>query len=433
MEQKTIGKFITALRKANGMTQRELAEQLNVSDKTVSRWECDNGAPDLAVIPVLAEIFGVTCDELLRGERASAEQRANTEPDERTPRGEKQRRRLLSVALAQYRSRTYITMGISVVGLIAALIGNLAFLKAVLGFLLGAVFFVASIVCQAVFLNRAFLSVEDGDLEQQALSEYKRRVIRLTQQSIGLTVAFFGFTFPLILVDAYVGLGADSLLLFGLLGAAAFLLLWAVALYFINGSLLKRGVYILEEKEEKVYRHNRRWKARCAAVLGVVLTVTALCHHVMTSIWGPYSIMKGTTFTEYETFVAFMEQDIPAERQTYSDYGTVETVPEPTQQIGQPQYYDQYGNEITEEQAMTRTLKDRNGKVVCTYLDRNETVISLRYSAGEGTVLPITVCTQQDLRKARSLAASRHVLFTAVYCVEVLAVIALYFKKRMKA
>ena len=433
MEQKTIGKFITALRKANGMTQRELAERLNVSDKTVSRWECDNGAPDLAVIPVLAEIFGVTCDELLRGERASAEQRANAEPEERTPRGEKQRRRLLSVALAQYRSRTYIAMGISVVGLIAALIGNLAFLKAVLGFLLGAVFFVASIVCQAVFLNRAFLSVEDGDLEQQALSEYKRRVIRLTQQSIGLTVAFLGFTFPLILVDAYVGLGADSLLLFGLLGAVAFLLLWAVALYFINGSLLKRGVYILEEKEEKVYRHNRRWKARCAAVLGVVLTVTALCHHVMTSIWGPYSIMKGTTFTEYETFVAFMEQDIPAERQTYSDYGTVETVPEPTQQIGQTQYYDRYGNEITEEQAMTRNLKDRNGKVVCTYLDRNETVISLRYSAGEGTVLPITVCTQQDLRQARSLAASRHVLFTAVYCVEVLAVIALYFKKRMKA
>ena len=67
MEQRTIGKFITALRKASGMTQRDLAERLGVSDKSVSRWERDEGAPDLSLIPVLAEIFGVTCDELLGG------------------------------------------------------------------------------------------------------------------------------------------------------------------------------------------------------------------------------------------------------------------------------------------------------------------------------------------------------------------------------
>lgn len=41
MEKRTIGQFIAALRKANGLTQRELAEKLNVTDKTVSRWERD--------------------------------------------------------------------------------------------------------------------------------------------------------------------------------------------------------------------------------------------------------------------------------------------------------------------------------------------------------------------------------------------------------
>ena len=75
MEAKTIGKFITALRKANGMTQKDLAEKLNVSDKSVSRWERDEGAPDLSLIPVIAEIFDVTCDELLRGERKSPVER----------------------------------------------------------------------------------------------------------------------------------------------------------------------------------------------------------------------------------------------------------------------------------------------------------------------------------------------------------------------
>ena len=43
MEKKTIGGFIAALRKANGMTQKDLAERLNVSDKTVSRWEREIG------------------------------------------------------------------------------------------------------------------------------------------------------------------------------------------------------------------------------------------------------------------------------------------------------------------------------------------------------------------------------------------------------
>ncbi len=69
MERKSIGAFISALRKSNGMTQKELAEKLCVSDKAVSRWERDESAPDLYLIPVIAEIFGVTSDELLLGKR----------------------------------------------------------------------------------------------------------------------------------------------------------------------------------------------------------------------------------------------------------------------------------------------------------------------------------------------------------------------------
>ena len=67
MEKKTIGKFIAALRKTNGMTQKELGEKLFVSDKTVSRWECDECTPELSLIPAIAELFGITTDELLRG------------------------------------------------------------------------------------------------------------------------------------------------------------------------------------------------------------------------------------------------------------------------------------------------------------------------------------------------------------------------------
>lgn len=181
MERKTIGGFLAALRKANGMTQKDLAQKLNVSDKTISRWERDDGTPDLSLIPVIAEIFQVTCDELLRGERKSPEQRMDPLPSpELSEKGEKQRQRLLAVSLSRYRNFTYISMGLSVVGLIAALIGNLAFLRATLGFLMGCIFYAASIVCQAIFLNNAFLGLSDpAPGNEQSLHSFKREVIRL--------------------------------------------------------------------------------------------------------------------------------------------------------------------------------------------------------------------------------------------------------------
>ena len=82
-----MGSFIAALRHSKGMTQRELAQLLHVSDKPVSRWETGEGAPDLALIPAIAEMDGV-CDELLRGERKSGADAA-----ESTPLGRETRRR----------------------------------------------------------------------------------------------------------------------------------------------------------------------------------------------------------------------------------------------------------------------------------------------------------------------------------------------------
>ena len=75
MTNKSIGNFLSELRKEKGLTQKEIADFLNVSDKTVSHWECDKYSPDISVIPVLAEFFGVTCDEILRGERKAPEER----------------------------------------------------------------------------------------------------------------------------------------------------------------------------------------------------------------------------------------------------------------------------------------------------------------------------------------------------------------------
>ena len=60
---------IRSLRKERGMTQKELAEKLNISDKTVSRWESGVQLPEAALLPDLAEVFGVSIDELYGIER----------------------------------------------------------------------------------------------------------------------------------------------------------------------------------------------------------------------------------------------------------------------------------------------------------------------------------------------------------------------------
>ena len=122
-----------------------------------------------------------------------------------------------------------------------------------------------------------------------------------------------------------------------------------------------------------------------------------------------------------------MEQDIPADNY----YGT-EMVPVPESQIGEPIYYDQHGNVISEEEALTRTIKDANGNVVCTYIERNESVSSVRYSAKDGTVLPIQVITSGEYRAAVRLSKTITAVYCIIYPIELLVVLLLYFKKRSK-
>ncbi len=69
MDAKITGCFIAQLRKELGLTQKELAEKLEVTDKAISRWETGKGLPDTSLLKPLAEIFGVSVGELLSGKR----------------------------------------------------------------------------------------------------------------------------------------------------------------------------------------------------------------------------------------------------------------------------------------------------------------------------------------------------------------------------
>ncbi len=66
MKKKTLGSMIADLRKAHGMTQLELADKMGVTDKAVSKWERDLSCPDINSMPKLAELFGLSVDELMQ-------------------------------------------------------------------------------------------------------------------------------------------------------------------------------------------------------------------------------------------------------------------------------------------------------------------------------------------------------------------------------
>lgn len=99
--ERSIGTFIATQRKAKGMTQKELAEKLHVSDKTVSRWERGESEPELSVLPVLTELLDVTLEELIAGEKDIREKKE---------------------AGTMFHLLSMISLGIGLIGLLAAVL-----------------------------------------------------------------------------------------------------------------------------------------------------------------------------------------------------------------------------------------------------------------------------------------------------------------------
>ena len=73
LDKEKFGDFIAKLRKERGMTQRELAEKLFVSDKAVSKWERGQSLPDITLLNPLADVLGVTPVDLLNCEKTENE------------------------------------------------------------------------------------------------------------------------------------------------------------------------------------------------------------------------------------------------------------------------------------------------------------------------------------------------------------------------
>lgn len=316
MEKKTIGQFIAVLRKANGMTQKDLAEKLNVSDKAVSRWERDECAPDLSLIPVIAEIFQVTTDELLRGERKNVEQTQNAEASEEkiSVKSEKQVERILAKSKTGMTIGSIVSIGIAVVGLLVALLCNFAFLKSYLGFFIGCVFFLGAGACLVIFHLLALASIQGGEIEgmEQEFAKTKQFFTSTTlKTSFGIFLIFVA-TLPFAVSgNSHWGLTASSwfgeALVYELLA-----LIPCGIFYLIFRSRTVRANYVfMSEREKAVYDNNKALRKKLCKRVGPFAAILLVLSIITLALPRELFITsKPTVITSVEEFKELMEKPI---------------------------------------------------------------------------------------------------------------------------
>ncbi len=119
MEKKNLGAFLASLRREKGWTQKEVAELLHVSDKTVSRWERDESVPDLFLVPDIAQLYGITSDEVICGAKKEREAGAYGYSDTKSVSGESGYREKLWM---RYQARFLIDSGLMCVNWLALVV-----------------------------------------------------------------------------------------------------------------------------------------------------------------------------------------------------------------------------------------------------------------------------------------------------------------------
>lgn len=274
MAKNTIGQFIAALRKANGLTQQDVADRLNVSNKAVSRWERDECAPDLSVIPALAEMFGITCDELLKGERIAEP----ASPERKEPKVDKQVKALINRTLSGFKTLIFIALAVACVGIICMFGISYGFYRPVIGFAVMLLFEVCAFALTALAVSRTRDIREYNELFEMADHSLKEKYNRILGNMS--FAAFFGviavllFSLPLVLVNSasdYLNsvMTLESYFTFFFLGIVTILvLMWLKCrnsyIAWVTGEATVQGVRI-------EFSMNRR----CMSLLQIGLTVLA--------------------------------------------------------------------------------------------------------------------------------------------------------------
>ncbi len=197
---KTMGGFMAALRRARGMTQQEVADRLNVSNKTISKWERDDGYPEITIIPALAELFEVTSDEILRGERIP---QPGQEREKQAAKTEKQIRRLINSSVTRFQNFSCLAAALALAGWITLFTIAYTFYRPLLGFGIMLILIIASVTTQFFSINTARASTGDHEISadrQKLLLPLQKTINRYTFAVFMSNAAVIILSLPFILI-----------------------------------------------------------------------------------------------------------------------------------------------------------------------------------------------------------------------------------------
>ena len=402
MEKKTIGKFIAVLRKANGMTQKDLGDRLFVSDKTVSRWERDECDPELSLIPAIAEIFGITTDELLRGERNSPEAPVAEEIKPST-KSEKQFKTMLRARVRKYKNLSFISIGLLAVGLIATIISS----TIPFGNFISLIATIASTVCQIAFASNYILPLDEDDFSNsEKVLQTNSKITRIAIVFVYAAIAVLSCCL-LIEFDLYLTL-------------IPIILAICVLPYFlfIKPMLIKHNLlYFTEEQCRKIkFRRKILGKVTCIGGSSLVLLIAAL---IVVSEIGIMGFVKEEVYETFEEFGSAMLEDHKEYIEFLREFKSFV--------IYDDGHLVNMESEIPDDHRLVhKTVTDFEGNVVFEYDYNTDLYFDIRFSFRNDR-LPVTVVTNDSYRNAKGIYNS--IIYSALIAaaIDIAACAAIYF------
>lgn len=403
MENNRMGEFLAALRKSKGYTQQEVADTLGVSNKTVSSWETGASCPDISMLPVLAELYGVTCDELIRGKRLSSE-------EELSPAGRKKAmEHLLQRQKTNLFTVCWIAGGLAGIALLLTSLIGFAALESPIGFYVGLIFQAASIITAVICIRR--LRFQAGEpWESEPALRFSLSLDRALFWIVFANVAVFGFDAPHCFAPAHAGLALDGetllLLLLFVLGAAAltFLIGWPVLLRVQKKRLLAAVDRASDEQSgafTALMRQNTLsvWKIKRIPLLivlpfAVLLALSLIFLAVPASSEADVVLQSTYTFTLREG--ATLSQNSPFDRGEYTLVS--EEQPERADETGKYEVVYLFPSFPEEWRGYYRTQETADGTLV--------TIYKYRAASEEGNIAEFYAYDYKWQGELRSIAVS---------------------------
>ncbi|MBR2025143.1 MAG: hypothetical protein IKA02_04985, partial [Clostridia bacterium] len=253
----------------------------------------------LSLIPLIAEIFGITTDELLRGERNNGNVIENGDINEKLSiKSEKQFKLMLHNNKRKYDNLSLISIGIIIVGLIAAIICNLGFNRGLLGFFLGSVFFIAGIICQVCFtVNSRFLIDEEEILHIDVLKKANTDRTMKCVHILFFVSIVWAFCLPIAILspNSNWGLNFESWLLYGAAySGIGFIICFLVYRLIVLKTLLVKDIVFLTDKDgERINKDNGLLK-RSLIVFIIIFLFFSLQVTLLTSFLMCQVLLKGS-------------------------------------------------------------------------------------------------------------------------------------------